>query len=373
MEYKCLFHNDVKIETSMFLEKDKIIECHAMFHVLTVEDSYAEQLNKLHKAFDEFLKHEITTTLTPVFKRYFLSDIYNQIDLLEKKLEDYPKSAVSTVEQPPLSGSKIALWTWMKTDVEVLDMPNDSVSFGVKDNYSHYFTTELTYGKGNSEEQTSKILYKYEKDLQQLGCSIEHNCVRTSFFINDIDTNYPGVVRSRKRKFTEINLTNKTHYIASTGIFGRHKNPQSSVLFDAYAIDGLDMEQIKYLYAPEYLNPTYEYGVTFERGVNIDFGTRNQIFISGTASIDNKGRVMFEGDIIRQTERMIINVSKLLEEAETKFDNLSQLIVYLRDISDYKVVNRIIENQFPNIPKIIVYAPVCRPTWLVEMECIAMK
>ena len=29
--------------------------------------------------------------------------------------------------------------------------------------------------------------------------------------------------------------------------------------------------------------------------------------------------------------------------------------------------------RFPNIPTVITLAPVCRPTWLIEMECIAVR
>jgi hypothetical protein len=31
------------------------------------------------------------------------------------------------------------------------------------------------------------------------------------------------------------------------------------------------------------------------------------------------------------------------------------------------------EEKFHNIPTVITLAPVCRPTWLIEMECIAVK
>lgn len=31
------------------------------------------------------------------------------------------------------------------------------------------------------------------------------------------------------------------------------------------------------------------------------------------------------------------------------------------------------EEQFGGIPFLILLAPVCRPGWLVEMECMAMK
>ncbi len=66
---------------------------------------------------------------------------------------------------------------------------------------------------------------------------------------------------------------------------------------DTYAVDGLKSEQIHYLYAPTHLNPTYEYGVSFERGTYVDYGDRRQVFISGTASINNKGEVVCPGDI----------------------------------------------------------------------------
>ena len=48
-------------------------------------------------------------------------------------------------------------------------------------------------------------------------------------------------------------------------------------------------------------------------------------------------------------------------------------IVYIRDAGDYRVVNRLFEERFPEVPKVIVVAAVCRPGWLVEMECIALK
>jgi hypothetical protein len=31
------------------------------------------------------------------------------------------------------------------------------------------------------------------------------------------------------------------------------------------------------------------------------------------------------------------------------------------------------KNKFPQHPFVIVYAPVCRPGWLIETECIAIK
>jgi enamine deaminase RidA (YjgF/YER057c/UK114 family) len=142
---------------------------------------------------------------------------------------------------------------------------------------------------------------------------------------------------------------------------------------DAYAVDGIQKEQVHYLYAPSHLNPTYEYGVSFERGTYIDYGDRRQVYISGTASINNKGQVVHPGDIRKQTLRMWENVETLLAEAECSFDHVGHLIVYLRDIADYIVVKEMFEERFPDIPKVYLLAPVCRPGWLIEMECMAVK
>jgi len=142
---------------------------------------------------------------------------------------------------------------------------------------------------------------------------------------------------------------------------------------DNYAIAGIRQEQKHYLYAPTHLNRTSDYGVSFERGTYIDYADRRHVFISGTASINNKGEVMFPKDVEKQTRRMWENVETLLKEADCTYDDVCKMIVYLRDTADFELVQRLYEERFPGKPWIIVHAAVCRPTWLVEMECIAVK
>ena len=142
---------------------------------------------------------------------------------------------------------------------------------------------------------------------------------------------------------------------------------------DNYAIAGIKPEQIRYLYAPTHLNRTSDYGVSFERGTRVDYGDRCHVIISGTASINNKGQVAYPKDIIQQTHRMWENVEALLSEAECTFDDVAHIIVYLRDNSDYAVVSKLFQERFADKPYIIVQASVCRPNWLIEMECMAVK
>ncbi|HOR11707.1 MAG TPA: Rid family hydrolase, partial [Bacteroidales bacterium] len=130
-------------------------------------------------------------------------------------------------------------------------------------------------------------------------------------------------------------------------------------------------DRITYLRGLTHLSPTNIYGVTFERGVALRFDDRTQVLISGTASIDQWGNVMHLDDITSQTLRMWENVEVLLHEAGSNFEDVAQIIVYLRRQEDNELVHDLFRSRFPSIPTIIVMGRVCRPAWLIEMECIA--
>ncbi len=70
----------------------------------------------------------------------------------------------------------------------------------------------------------------------------------------------------------------------------------ADVMMDAYAISGVRKEQIRYLSAPDHLSPTHVYGVTFERGVSVAYQDRKHIIISGTASIDSAGKIVYRDE-----------------------------------------------------------------------------
>ena len=224
----------------------------------------------------------------------------------------------------------------------------------------------------DSEAQMSDLFRRYEDLLGTHGLSVSLDCVRTRIFVRDVDTNYAGVVKGRKDFFNSIGLTPDTHFIASTGIGGSDALPRHSVIRHACAVGGLAHGQIKYLHAFDHLSPTALYGVTFERGTAVTYGDRRHVFISGTASIDSAGRVVHEGDPVRQTERMLENIGALLAEADARFEDIAGSIVYLRDFADYRRVQSVIKRMYPGLSPLYVLAPVCRPAWLVEMECMAI-
>ena len=224
----------------------------------------------------------------------------------------------------------------------------------------------------DSEGQTRQIFAQYEASLKAQGLSIKDNCLRTWLFVRDIDDNYAGVVKGRRDYFNNIGLTKETHYIASTGINGNDPDPKVLVSMDAFAVRNIDHAKVRYLKALDHLNPTHEYGVTFERATLFRHHGLGRIFISGTASIDSKGEVMYAGDPSRQTERALENIRALLSDGGATLENVKEAIVYLRYPEDRDKVARVLKTHVPDWKCFMVHAPVCRPAWLVEIECVAL-
>ena len=351
-------------EIASFTPEGKTQEHHAIIHVEPKGDLFEKQMNRLYEA--ERRLYASMPYCSVAAKRYFLSDSTNQRPLMT----DESKCAVSIIQQPPLDGSKIAIWIYLNS-CNGITACNGTAK--VEHNgYKHIWTMGMNSNKGDSAQQTQLLLEDYEKALESSNATLADNCIRTWFFVRDVDTQYAGMVKARRENFIEQGLTEQTHYIASTGIGGLPADTKSLVQMDAYSITGFEPSQQRYLYAPTHLNPTYEYGVTFERGTLMEYGDRRHVFISGTASINNKGEVVHIGNIVKQTERMWENVEKLLEEAGATFGDVMQMIVYLRDTADYAIVKQMFAERFPDTPMVITLAPVCRPTWLIEMECIAV-
>ena len=356
-------------DVSCFDNGTEVKEYHAVIRVAQKRLPFSKQLEAVIGAYNHLIEGQLSGAQA-VFKRYFLSDAANQAD--EVIVSDVTDCAKSIIQQAPLDGTKIALWVWLMTGVQtgMTESGLYQVSHG---QFRHLWNGSAHNMAANSEYQTRLLFNEYNMQLLQEECTLEANCIRTWLFVNDVDLNYGGVVRARNQFFFTQGLTIHTHFIASTGIGGKQQNPNVLTQMDNYAIAGIQKDQIRYLYASTHLNRTSDYGVSFERGTAVDYADRRHVFISGTASINNKGEVMYPKDVENQTRRMWDNVEALLAEAECTYDDVPMLIVYLRDVADYDLVSSLFAERFPDKPIVIVHAPVCRTGWLVEMECMAVK
>lgn len=370
-------YNDqgVMVRYSVFAPSGGASEAHVMLTLPPHDtESFAVQLSRMESALRSLA--ERLPGYVPVMVRAFMSDGANQGVPVRAMLAGVmPDAALSLIEQPPLDGTKLSIWVYLRTGAEISRAPGSMEIISVKSEGSamtHYYMGSAGIPDFGSEVATMTLIQDYAMNLENMGMTFADNCVRTWFYVRDVDTNYTGMVRGRNEVFKPMDLTPRTHFIASTGIGGRHADPRVTVQLDAYAIGGLVPGQQHYLYAKDNLNSTYEYGVAFERGVVVDYADRRHLIISGTASIDNRGAVVHTGDVLRQADRMLDNIAALLAEGGATLSDCCHFIIYLRDTADAKVVSELFDARFPNMPRVIVLAPVCRPGWLIETECMAI-
>ncbi len=325
--------------------------------------AFSDRLNFLYLALGNHIDKESMENRHLQYCKVFLSDAQNQKEALMESLlytEFLSKQACTIVEQPPLNGSKISLLVKTTDDTTLVIFQSLRLS------------EEEAVGK-TSYEQTRMLFDKYKKSVEGKGLTMERNLVRTWIYIAHIDVNYQGVVEARNDVFDQEGLTANTHYIASTGIGDSTPVRHAVVAMDFLTIPDIEETDKKYLQALDHLNPTHEYGVAFERGTRVTLPDKQQYFISGTASIDKHGDILYPHDIVKQTGRLLENIGALLKDGNATMNDIRYFIIYLRDISDYQTVRHLMLQFYPQIPHIIVEARVCRPGWLIEMECVAEK
>lgn len=324
---------------------------------------FEERLEDVCRQVKDYLAEEQQSHRTLRYAKVFLSDISNQAELLRQSplmTEVIGSTPCTLIQQSPVNGAKIGLL--LKTSDESdgfvlhsLRLTDDEIS-----NFGSYV-------------QTVMLFDKYLALLKAEGLNLKDHCVRTWIYVRDIDTNYDGVVKARNDIFRQHGLTVDTHFIASTGIGGRAEGKNVCVAIDFLTARDVRPEDKLYLKALDHLNPTHEYGVAFERGVRISLPHKYQYFISGTASINHRGEVINIGNVTKQTARLLENIGALLADGEATMADIKYYIIYLRDIADAADVEDYMDKAFPSVPRIITYAKVCRPAWLVEMECIAER
>ena len=137
----------------------------------------------------------------------------------------------------------------------------------------------------------------------------------------------------------------------------------------------------KAISAPQVLNEAYCYDrpSSFSRGMRLDIKGMTILLISGTASVDEYGRSIHQGDFRAQTWRTYQNITSLLEAEGATWKDVVRTTCYLRDIErDYDAFNEIRTEFFkqqeldPLPASTGIQAILCRPDLLIEMEAMAI-
>ena len=132
---------------------------------------------------------------------------------------------------------------------------------------------------------------------------------------------------------------------------------------------------------PHMLNEAYDYDkpVPFSRGTRVDIKGITMLFISGTASVNEHGESIHEGDIVAQARRMFVNVTELLKSEGATWHDIARTTIYLKHMDEhYHDLARVRmevfkENGITEFPaSTCIQATLCRPELLVEMEAIVI-
>ena len=104
-----------------------------MLHTTKYGMSFREQLESLHNTLAVMEDTLWENRARAVMKRYFLSDASNQTAMVEEMLSNFSPCAVSIVQQPPLDGTKVALWVYLQEGIPV-PQRNGNGTFSYKHN-----------------------------------------------------------------------------------------------------------------------------------------------------------------------------------------------------------------------------------------------
>src|SRR6266853_4178187 len=97
------------------------------------------------------------------------------------------------------------------------------------------------------------------------------------------------------------------------------------------------------------------------------------IFVAGQTARDPKTGQVIEGDITRQTERVMENLKIILEAAESSLDRTVKTTVYLKDMDDFDAMGKVYSRYFPSHPPARATVEVARlHGGRVEIELIAV-
>ena len=74
------------------------------------------------------------------------------------------------------------------------------------------------------------------------------------------------------------------------------------------------------------------------------------LFLSGQTPLDPATGVLVEGDIGKQTERVLENLKAVLTAAGSSLDRVVKTSVFLKDMGDFAAMNEVYGRYFPNDP-----------------------
>jgi 2-iminobutanoate/2-iminopropanoate deaminase len=99
------------------------------------------------------------------------------------------------------------------------------------------------------------------------------------------------------------------------------------------------------------------------------------IFTSGQIAIDPASQQVIDGDVAAQTDRVLRNLSEILEAAGSGLGKVVRATVFLKNMSDFAAMNAVYGKYFSSAPPARSTVEVARlpKDVLVEIDVIALE
>jgi enamine deaminase RidA (YjgF/YER057c/UK114 family) len=214
-----------------------------------------------------------------------------------------------------------------------------------------------------------------EQLLAREGFSFR-DVARTWFYLRDILDWYGPFNAVRNTAFRRMGLmgsNGNSRIPASTGIEGRNARGGWCTL-DLLALQaqpgcGLEMKRLH----SQKQNEATEYGSAFARAMEVVLGDARYVFVSGTASIDDRGATVHAGDFETQTVFTLEAVQSLLQGAGASLADVRQATAFLKNPCDERSFERIAQRTgLDQVPLVTTVADVCRDELLFEIDATAV-
>jgi 2-iminobutanoate/2-iminopropanoate deaminase len=99
------------------------------------------------------------------------------------------------------------------------------------------------------------------------------------------------------------------------------------------------------------------------------------LFCSGQIPLDPQTGQLIQGDITLQTKRILDNFEAVLKAAGATLKQTVKITVYLTNLSDFELVNKVFAERFPQDPpaRAVVQVSALPKGATVEMDLTAVK
>jgi 2-iminobutanoate/2-iminopropanoate deaminase len=99
------------------------------------------------------------------------------------------------------------------------------------------------------------------------------------------------------------------------------------------------------------------------------------VFTSGQVAIDPSSQQVIAGDVAAQTERVLRNLSEILEAAGSGLGKVVRCTVFLKNMNDFAAMNEVYGKYFSSAPPARSTVEVARlpKDVLVEIDVIALE